>query len=215
MMSGATSVWSPASCSACASSAVRGRAAPSVSPIVVLPRWVRRTWPGPMLAALHMLEPPSTRSLPSAAWSCSTLPMPFWKVIAQPSRRQHVAGGRGGGQPVLLASTNTITRSAVGGRSRRSTRRAARADRRALRHPQPVPIDRVDVRLPGIDQADLVPGESEQPAVAAAHRACSDHRDLHVPSSPAAADLSPRAAAGKHRARQSLGPRDAVGILLE
>ncbi len=39
--------------------------------------WVRQTWPGPRLAALHMLEPPSTRSLPSAACSFSTLPMPF------------------------------------------------------------------------------------------------------------------------------------------
>ena len=111
MMSGASSLSKPAPLSASASAAVRGRAAPSVSPMVVLPRWVRATRPGPRLAALHMLEPPSTRSRPSAACSASTLPIPFWKVIAQPSgvsTRAAVAAAAA----VLLASTNTITSSA-------------------------------------------------------------------------------------------------------
>ena len=69
-----------------------------------MPIWVRQTWPGPRLAALHMLEPPSTRSTPSVACSFSTLPMPFWNVIAKPSgpsSRLAIAAA----WSVLLAST--------------------------------------------------------------------------------------------------------------
>ena len=82
-------------------------------------------------------------------------------------------------------------------------RRGARDDRRAppsTRSPSRLIAStcacQASIRL------HLVPGQGEQPAVAAAHRAGADHRDLHVPSSPrAAADLSPGAGPGKRMAR--------------
>ena len=58
-----------------------------------------------------MLEPPSTRAAPSSSRSVSTFPIPFWKVIAQPSGASRRSAARAASRVALL-SVKTMTRSA-------------------------------------------------------------------------------------------------------
>ena len=130
-------------------------------------------------------------------------------------RPQDPAGGRGGSRGIVGVDEHDRHLGAFADRAARGRDAHAVVAAYAI-DPQPVAIDRIDVRLPGVDQAHLVPGHGEQPAVAAAHRAGADHRDLHLPSSPrAAADLSPVAGPGKRTARQGRFVLAMLGDMLQ
>ncbi len=127
--------------------------------------WVKLAWPGPRIAALHMLEPAATRGFPSTSTSVSTLPIPFCRVIAKPSGAS-AAAAVSAARRVLFASVQIMARSA----SR--------------------PRGRSTVALAGIRSSPFTPSRRRPPALIAA--TCSAQVSTNVTSWPARASRPPK-----------------------
>ena len=131
-----------------------------------------------------MLEPPSTRSAPSSAWSVSTLPIPVLERDCTPRGGEEMVGGPrrlpgcvGVGEdddqvgPTSASGFESLRR--LGGGQAHDVL-AERA-----RDAESIAAYRLDVVAPCIDETHVFARDCEQPAVGAAHRPRSDHHDSH------------------------------------
>jgi hypothetical protein len=142
--------------------------------------WVKLAWPGPRIAALHMLEPAATRGLPSTSTSVSTLPMPFLQGDREPVRGERRGGRFGGAARVVRIGPD---HGEIG----------AQAARRFGHGPdtyfdlaldavdaQPAGVDGGDVLRPGVDDGDLVTRAREQADEHRTHGTRADRRSSCV-----------------------------------